>query len=267
MLVKTARALYEACPLCESTAMADLVSADCTQHACYSEELGSEISWRGCQDCGHVFTDGYFTGEALESILSKTIEAQVPGFDANRSRQVGAKIVTTVSSVRGDIGGRWLDVGIGNGGIITSAAEFGYEAVGIDQRTAPVNMLRAFDYEAHLAELHELGEDERFDVISFEDSLEHMPFPKATLREARRRLNPDGLLFISLPNMDSFTWKLQDELGLNAYWSELEHFHNFDRARLYATLLDIDMVPCHFAVSERYPACMEVIARMALPGE
>ena len=57
------------------------------------------------------------------------------------------------------------------------------------------------------------------------------------------------------------TWRLLDAVNANPYWGELEHYHNFGRARLYALLIEYGFEPLHYRVSERYRVCMEVIAR------
>jgi hypothetical protein len=52
-----------------------------------------------------------------------------------------------------------------------------------------------------------------------------------------------------------------DRAGKNPYWSELEHLHNFGRARLEALLREVGFTPTAYAVSERYLAGMEVVAK------
>lgn len=44
-------------------------------------------------------------------------------------------------------------------------------------------------------------EDNYFDVISFNDVLEHMPDPWAALQLAARKLAPDGIVLVSIPNL------------------------------------------------------------------
>ena len=56
-------------------------------------------------------------------------------------------------------------------------------------------------------------------------------------------------------------WRLLDAAKVNPYWGELEHYHNFSRARLYALLKECGFEPIHYTISERYRVCMEVIAR------
>jgi Methyltransferase domain len=68
------------------------------------------------------------------------------------------------------------------------------------------------------------------------DVLEHIPFPKMALAAAHRLLQQDGVLFLSMRNMDSMVWRLLHRNGANPYWGEIEHYHNFSRRRLYALL-------------------------------
>jgi hypothetical protein len=73
-----------------------------------------------------------------------------------------------------------------------------------------------------------------------------------------------GVLFISLPNSDSMLWRALDRENANPYWGELEHYHNFSRERLYRLLRETGFEPLRYGISERYRACMEVIARRRL---
>jgi hypothetical protein len=46
-----------------------------------------------------------------------------------------------------------------------------------------------------------------------------------------------------------------------AVWSELEHFHNFSRRRLYALLAEMGFKPLRYGVSLRSVIGMEIIAQ------
>jgi predicted SAM-dependent methyltransferase len=95
------------------------------------------------------------------------------------------------------------------------------------------------------------------------DVLEHMPFPRPALAHAHEIMNDGGLLFVSMPNSDSFLWRSLDAAERNPYWAEIEHYHNFGRRRLYRLLEQHGFVPRRYGVSYRYVACMEVIAQKA----
>ena len=47
----------------------------------------------------------------------------------------------------------------------------------------------------------------RVDVLSMADVLEHMPWPRAALGRAAQMLRPGGILFLSMPNSDSVSWR------------------------------------------------------------
>ena len=261
------RILYEPCPVCGEEEIKFFREADCTAHPHYREGLPRTMRWVQCAGCEHIFTEGYFTQEALARVLETAHPHQIPspGKELETARHIAARIVGSLGSVLGRLGGRWLDVGFGNGALLTTAAEFGYDATGIDARPAVVTAMRSLGYPARCVEFTDFRDEEGFDVISMADVLEHMPFPRQALRHAAGLLKPGGLVFISMPNMDCLIWRLLDRQESNPYWAELEHCHNFTRERLYALLREEGFDPCHYAVNARYLAGMEIIARR--PGE
>ena len=261
------RILYESCPLCAEEEIKLFREADCTTHPHYREGLPRTIRWVQCAGCEHIFTEGYFTEEVQGQVLEIAHAHQMPapGKELETARHVAARIVSSLGSVRGRLGGRWLDVGFGNGALLATAAEFGHDAMGIDVRPAVVTAMRSLGYPARCVEFTDFHDEEGFDVISMADVLEHMPFPRQALRHADELLKPGGAVFISMPNMDCLIWKLMDRHESNPYWAELEHCHNFTRERLYRLLREVRFDPCHYAVNARYLAGMEVIARK--PGE
>ena len=219
------------------------------------------IRWNRCARCRHIFTDGYFEQVHWEKILDKSNPHQTPGRALEPQRLPASHMVGRVTGHVGRAAGRWLDVGFGSGSLLTTAAEFGYEAKGIDVRSSVVWDIQALGYEAECADLLRFDDPNPFDVISLADVLEHMPFPRAALARVNALLRPRGILFVSTPNMDSAVWRALDREGNNSYWQELEHYHVFTRRSLVRLLRESGFEPLDFAVSERYVSGMEVIAR------
>jgi len=253
------RVIFGSCPLCDCPKLADSVTADCSKFPYYDPSINPEMRWKRCTRCGHVFTEGYFGDAASRVILSKTHPDQEVGFELQKQRLVSARIIDRVLPYASQ--GAWLDVGFGNGSLLFTAQEYGFDAVGIDLRENNVIMMAALGIPAYRADLTALSLDFKCSVVSMADVLEHMPYPKKGLEAAHRLLADDGVLFVSLPNMDSILWKAADQSNANPYWYELEHYHNFTRGRLYSLLQEMGFEPVRYAVSERYHACMEVIAR------
>jgi 2-polyprenyl-3-methyl-5-hydroxy-6-metoxy-1,4-benzoquinol methylase len=216
------------------------------------------MTWCRCGSCGHVFTEGYFTPEAAAVVFSKTVPHQTVGHDVEGQRLVSARMVERVT--RHVQGGDWLDVGFGNGSLLFTAQEWGFTAVGVDLREANVAAMTKLGFEAHCELIEDLAFDGRFSVISMADVLEHIPYPKPALQAVTRLMKPGGVLFVSMPNMATMIWRAMDGMNANPYWGEIEHYHNFSRQRLYALLEEHGFAPLQYGISERYRACMEVIA-------
>jgi hypothetical protein len=49
-------------------------------------------------------------------------------------------------------------------------------------------------------------------------------------------LRPKGALFISMPDSESILWDQMSASRTNPCWSEIEHYHDFGRPRLFALL-------------------------------
>jgi protein O-GlcNAc transferase len=257
-----ARIAYEACPLCDAIGSTPVLAAEVSGKPDYKPGFPPTISWLKCGACNHVYTDGYFRPESLAVLFADSPpETRPPGKNAETQRDVWAKVLDSVGAQRTSLGGRWLDVGFGDGALMATAAEYGYEVSGLDLRTQNVEIMRNYGFDAQTLDLGDYRPGELLDVISMADVLEHMPFPKVALRRARELLRPGGLLFVSMPNADSFVWSMLTRKQANPYWLEVEHYHNFSRTRLYGLLDECGFVPVRYGISQRYRACMEVIAR------
>ena len=86
------RIIYSACPLCASKNIFSYKHGDCSSHPLYDVRLKKDINWSKCQDCEHVFTEGYYAEEACKIIFSKTNTQQKVGGDLENYRQVSARM-------------------------------------------------------------------------------------------------------------------------------------------------------------------------------
>lgn len=255
----THRIAYDACPLCDSTDFGLELVGNCSRHALYKPGLPAAMNWMRCRACDHRFVDGYFTDEALALIFSGTHENQKVGYQIEQQRAVSARMVEKVLPWKS--AGSWLDVGFGNGSLLFTAQEYGFRPVGVDLRRDNVAAMTALGIEAHCADLADIRFDRRFSVISLMDVLEHVPYPRTMLRTVAGLLEDDGVLLISMPNIETLLWTLLTRQSKNPYTGEIEHYHNFSRTRLYRLLRDHGIEPLRYGISERYRVCMEVVAR------
>jgi len=254
------RIAYQACPLCDSKDFVELATADCSRHALYTPVIPAKIRWMLCRDCDHVFTDGYFGADHWAELSKKSHPNQLPGYNLEPARMISGRIVERVASCAKP--GKWLDIGFGDGSLLMVAQEFGFDPIGVDYRAQAVDKLNDMQIPAMVGDFRQKNIKDCA-VISMADVLEHMEFPAEALQDIHSRLKPDGILFVSCPNMDTTAWRELTKVHANPYWIEVEHYHNFTRKRLYRLLRDCGFEPINYAVSERYRMGMEVIARKA----
>lgn len=101
--------------------------------------------------------------------------------------------------------GTLLDIGCGTGGFLRFAASRGWRVYGFDASQAQAEHARATFPEVRCSVgcadyLAQLGQPEqRFDMVTLWDVLEHVRDPRPFLEEIRAVLAPGGVLFISVP--------------------------------------------------------------------
>lgn len=119
----------------------------------------------------------------------------------------------------------FLDVGCATGYAVQLAREYGWESYSVDvsafatdyarRERGLANIYTGSLVEARLPSRH-------FDIIYCYHVLEHMPDPLDNLREMARLLSPDGVLFISVPNLRSVKHWLKGDGWYTPY-----HLYNY----------------------------------------
>lgn len=128
-------------------------------------------------------------------------EARSRGLSAVR-RTNNLLILSTLRKLRGSHTGRLLDVGCGQGNFLGDACNAGYDVVGIEPDANVVEYARRVD---RAAVLHgpfpsALPPSSTFDVITFNDVLEHLAEPAEMVTKAAEMLSGGGVLVLNCPN-------------------------------------------------------------------
>lgn len=150
----------------------------------------------------------------------------------NRARQV--ELLTKLA--RHGKGRRLLDVGCGDGQLLETAMEEGWETLGIDLSPAAIGLCQQLDLRAERTDFFDNCLDEqRFDVIVMSELLEHVPSPLRFLKRAEELLEDQGILYLTTPNFGSLSRRL-----LGESWSIIhpEHIGYFERSTLRAMAVD-----------------------------
>jgi 2-polyprenyl-3-methyl-5-hydroxy-6-metoxy-1,4-benzoquinol methylase len=139
-------------------------------------------------------------------------------------------------------GGRLLDVGCAHGWFLEMAsANFEVSGIEPDEAVAAATVARGLKVRpGYFPDV--LNADERFDIIAFNDVIEHIPNIKSVLVACQAHLNPGGLLVINLPNSQGLFYRLSKVFkffGASGFFERLwqvgfpsPHVHYFNSENL-----------------------------------
>ncbi len=125
----------------------------------------------------------------------------------------------------GPPGNRLLDVGSGPGFLLAQAPNAGFEAQGIEPDPNVLEASRRYGTNVRQGFFPSILEaDEAFDVIVFNDVLEHLPDLRRTLEASAQHLSPRGILCLNCPDKGGFFFRvaaIADRLGLPGPYERL----------------------------------------------
>ena len=107
------------------------------------------------------------------------------------------------------------------------------KVIATDFSTASMKHLREIDEEIYLCSEREFLEDSNyFDLLCSVDVFEHLSDPVGVLRNISSKAKSGGMVFISLPNLDSVFSKVH--LGNHPYFAFPAHLNYFTKRSLQA---------------------------------
>ncbi len=140
--------------------------------------------------------------------------------------------------------GRLLDIGSANGLFIHLARKQGYQAEGIEPSASLVEEARTrYGIELFPGTLEEYQTEKSFDIVTLLDLIEHIAEPVRFLNRINRLMNPDGILVIVTPDIDS----LAARLLRRRWWHHRIAHINFFPLKTLSRLLD----QCGFEIEKK----------------
>ena len=207
--------------------------AACGSSDAHSMGMKNGLEMLSCRQCASVYTPylPWFTSELWYETYYRDQNLAPPAFVQKRLEE----IVGEFASYRQT--NRLLDIGCGAGNLLLAARKNDWEAQGLDVSPTAVQHVRDLGFEVFHGELRNAQfPSQHFDVITAAELLEHLPDPRAELKEIARLLRPGGLFWTTTPNARGLTARM---LGLK--WrciSPPEHLQLFSVNGLKSLLLD-----------------------------
>ncbi len=121
--------------------------------------------------------------------------------------------------------GKVLEVGCSTGLMLSLFQKKGWEVTGVEVSKKAAAVAKKKGLEIITTPFEDIDFNQKFDVVIFNHTLEHLKDPVSALQKAAKLLTNRGVLYIDLPNFSSFSANLQ-----NVDWPLLlpnEHMWHF----------------------------------------
>jgi 2-polyprenyl-3-methyl-5-hydroxy-6-metoxy-1,4-benzoquinol methylase len=166
-----------------------------------------------CKTCGMIYTNPEIRG--LE-YLEEDHYNDPDNYMKELGEAIHAMFITRIQLIKKYTRSgqhRLLDIGAGKGEFLKAAAQYGFEATGIEPSARfseyGKNQLGVNIFQGFLGSVEAIT-GHRYDVVVMNHVLEHVEQPVDLLNQIHSYLDNGGILFIEVPNCDSYLARLAD---------------------------------------------------------
>jgi 2-polyprenyl-3-methyl-5-hydroxy-6-metoxy-1,4-benzoquinol methylase len=250
--------IYRDCPVCAGTAFEPIKTLPSPDRP-----MGIVI----CTGCGLVFVNPTYT-ETEKSAASPqvTLLHRSRAFNNTRAgadRHSGPRVDRCLAGLTPHLhsGNRVLEVGFGDGLLLSNLCERGMQAAGIEMDGESAQRVgRELGIPVHIGTFEDiqLNDVPRFDAVIMAHLIEHFYDPVAALRKVHSLLAPGGVVFLETPNI------LRPKVSPRRLYSFAHNFHFSPRTlacALHRAGFDCEMVR-EFRIDS-----FQIVARARKSGE
>lgn len=216
----------------------------CTSERHFLINSDNNFSHYQCKSCLHVDVFPMPSLKELDDYYNKEYDyTKPPTIDLDKRHFFVAKYFEkTIRNIR------ILDIGCANGDFLAGLRQLGFNdlsGVELNKEMAEIAKTRGINVFNGMFN-SETFKNQEFDFINLGDVIEHVPDPKILLRDLSNLLAPEGICFISTPNVDNFfskaTFTLFRMFGVP--WSSIDppaHINLFTHKSLLLLLSDLSL--------------------------
>ena len=220
------------CPICETLGNSKVVYDANIDSETFSVEVFSarrlpdrkHYQWVRCNSCSLLRSDPIFNIDLERLYVESTFDYST---EVNGLKRTYINITKKVS--KGLSQESILEIGGGNGFFLEEALDQGFKKVcGVEPSTEAISAARS-DVKPHMiASLMKAGvvSNNTFDVGAMFHTLDHLPDPVTTLKDAFNALKPGGVFVVAVHNERSWSARL---LGEKSPIIDVEHTHLYTK--------------------------------------
>jgi len=212
----------------------------------FEYELGRVVR---CKKCGLIYKNPRLTEDEFNKILESAPQ-QINVDVCSSKEELFSNFLKKIEKIKNK--GKILDVGCGSGYFLKLAKDLGWEVYGTEVNPHLIKFAKdEFGINIEKKTLKDF-EEEKFDVVTMLEVIDLLRNPKEELKEVRRILKKDGLVFIRVNNglwhcnLERFR-KYFSFLGL---YPSVLHLYSFTPRTLKRILQEVGFKDINISVSE-----------------
>ena len=183
-----------------------------------------------CSECSMVYVNPRPNNEHLikyytESLASAYFQEYIiaPTQEYRIDRIVKPRLNYLLNKIPGK--GKWLDVGCSSGLLLSEGAKTGWDPYGIEFEETSANAARDVGIFIYEKPIEDLGIENKFDLVTMFEVLEHVADPKGTLEHCFTAMTKGGHIVITVPNIEGIEFEILEDKHSNiAPPSHLNYF-------------------------------------------
>ncbi len=181
------------CPICKS------------KHVAFFHRINRYTYYR-CKRCLTLFLSPLPTQKDLNLYYQNSFSYSAGATNEQQIRKRAKRILSQLKRIH-PTGERLLDIGSGYGYFLDEARHAGLKPIGIEPSSKLYHVTVKYLTVTKNVTFEEFYKQNKgkvkFDFITMIHVIEHVPNPKRFIEQAVELLNPQGILFIETPNVDS----------------------------------------------------------------
>lgn len=222
---------------------------------CNSKMSSGLCSWHmRCSQCS--YEKAYLTPSINVKAVHESINECAREVGLKSLRQANFQTLLSLIKKFKPLGGRLLEVGCAYGWFLETVRN-DFDAIGLEPDEHVFRCISQNGFSVKRGYFPDaIGCDEKFDVIVFNDVIEHIPDIQSILRNCSQFLQDEGLLVLNMPNSNGFfylTSKFLNAVGFRHFFERMwqvempsphVHYFNFNNIAL---MLD----KCDFKIEKK----------------
>ena len=170
----------------------------------------NDITLLRCRACKFVYSS--MADEEVESVnfsIGKEITDLYKEIQGNLDRYYFKTVAAKLSRYIGK-SGRVLDIGCGNGLLLSEFGKLGWQICGCDPSPWAVEAAKQYGFTLYSCELKDKSiASNSFDLVTGTSTLEHIARPVEIINEIKRILRPNGAAYFTVPNYGGLAIRLR----------------------------------------------------------